>query len=360
MLRRLILSFLVPIIFCLGTQGAYAGEHRDRSLSVMTRNVDAGSDFGFVLSATDELSAVMGVTKTYQEMVASNFPERADGIAAEIQAKRPDLIGLQEVTTLSTGPYGGPATTVVYDQLQLLLSAIKLRRLHYQVVALQTNADIEMPAFSDFPNMMDVRLTDFDVILARTDLPVSEFKLGSIQKQHFTATVELPVLGQTVPVLRGWISVDAKMHGKKYRFVTTHLEDFDFNIQAAQAIELVNGPLNTGLPVILAGDLNSDANDPNSTTSPAYHVVVNAGLQDVWRELHPYNPGFTWPLHGEDPATTASTPTQRIDLVFERGEGLRPRRIVLVGNTSRDLTPNGFWPSDHAGVIAHFEPGNIR
>ena len=74
------------------------------------------ADFGFATSATTPLGLISGVTETYQEVVQSNIPERAQGIAAEIQAQRPELVGLQEITMLRIGPFGGPATAVVADQ----------------------------------------------------------------------------------------------------------------------------------------------------------------------------------------------------------------------------------------------------
>ena len=54
----------------------------------MTRNMDAGSDFGLVTNATTPLGLILGVTTTNQEIQESNIPERARGIAAEIQAQR--------------------------------------------------------------------------------------------------------------------------------------------------------------------------------------------------------------------------------------------------------------------------------
>ena len=45
----------------------------------MTRNMDTGSDFGFVTTATTPLGLIIGVSETYQEVIASNIPERAQG-----------------------------------------------------------------------------------------------------------------------------------------------------------------------------------------------------------------------------------------------------------------------------------------
>ena len=348
MLRRLTIA--VAILAMLGT--AANAQNRDRVLQVMTRNMDTGSDFGFVLGATDQLGVLLGIRATYQEILASDIPERADGIAGEIQTIHPDLVALQEITTLSTGPYGGPATTVVANQLQSLMAALRRRGLHYATIALQANADVELPAFDQSFNPFDVRLTDFDAVLARTDLPVSEFKLANIQQQHFNAALVFPILGQAIRFPRGWIALDAKLRGKTYRVVTTHLETLNLEVQAAQALELVSGPGSSGLPLVLAGDLNSDANNPSQAQSPAYHTLVNAGFLDVWEILHPGDAGNTWPLHGEDPQTQASTPNQRIDLVLTRGDGITAREISLVGTT-----PPGsmqLWPSDHAGVVGSF------
>jgi endonuclease/exonuclease/phosphatase family metal-dependent hydrolase len=330
-------------------------QNKDRVLVVMTRNMDTGSDFGFVTSATTPLGLIIGVTETYQEVVQSNIPERAQGIAAEIQTQQPDLVALEEVTTLRIGPFGGPSTTVVADALGSLMAALEARGLHYAPIAIQENADVEAPAFDQSFNLFDVRLTDFDVMLARTDLPVSEFQLENVQAQHYNATLVFPtVLGTSIPFPRGWIAVDAKLRGKEYRALMTHLETFNLDIQAAQALELVNGPVISDLPVILAGDLNSDANNPDPAQSPAYHIIANAGFLDLWTAVHPGDPGFTWPLHGEDPPTAASSPNQRIDMILTRGDQIADRSAVLVGNTFSDLTPSGLWPSDHAGVVGSF------
>ena len=155
MLKR---SIALLLTIALGLAYASA-QNKDRVLVVMTRNLDAGSDFGFVTSATTPLGLIIGVTQTYQEVIQSNIPERAQGIAAEIQAQHPDLVALQEVTTLRVGPFGGPATTVIADQLQSLTAALAARGLHYAAVAIQQNADVEAPAVDQSFNFFDVRLT---------------------------------------------------------------------------------------------------------------------------------------------------------------------------------------------------------
>src|SRR5207247_7302240 len=112
-------------------------------------------------------------------------------------------------------------------------------------------------------------------------------KLSNVQAQHFATNLIFPspLLGPiTVP--RGWISVDGKLRGKYFRFITTHLESFDFRVQAAQASEIVLGPANTESPVILAGDLNTEAPGGNPLLNAAYQIVLGGGFVDDWTVLH--------------------------------------------------------------------------
>ena len=355
MLRKL--SILIVIFYFALGSGAIAAQsvnsNRDRVLKVMTRNMDAGSDFYYVIIAAQNPSSTQqdlltAITQTYLEMRASNIPRRAVGIAAEIAQTKPDLVGLQEVTVLSTGPYLQPPTVVVDSALEVLLRSLRERGLHYAPIAVQKNAQVVLPAFGQ-EGLIDVGLIDYDVILARTDLPVSEFKLQNIQQEHFSdaATLNFGVGTTNIPFLRGWISVDAKLRGKTYRFVTTHLETFSPDYQAAQTNELLAGPLNTELPVILAGDLNSDAHAPSWAGGPAYGILIAADFRDAWSAIYPAEAGFTWPLHLEDSGYNIGPP-QRIDLILTRGNDVRTRSITRTGVSPID----GAWSSDHTGVVS--------
>ena len=81
---------------------------------------------------------------------------------------------------------------------------------------------------------MTVGFTDFNVVLARTDLPVSQFKVSAITRQHYSVVLPFTVAGQSIPFLRGWISMQVKLRGKDYKFVTTHMETLSPDIQAAR------------------------------------------------------------------------------------------------------------------------------
>ena len=356
-IRRVGLCALLILAMTLAGFGGFASQATDsvRVVTVMTYNVDEGTDLAPVLSATTLEELAKAVAEVYLEVQASNIPERAAGIARQIEATRPDLIGLQEVSTWRTGPLGSPpATTVQFDALRSLLDELARRNLCYAPIAISTNLDAEAPSALGF----DVRLTDFDVALARTDLSTSALKILDVQTHRFNTilTFTNPVLG-TVTVPRGWISVDAKIRGKSFRFITTHLESFSTLVQIAQANELTQGPANTKLPVVFAADFNSDAASSDPIQSAAYRVLLGAGFIDVWSKAHPSDPGFTWPLHGEDPFTPISTPTQRIDLVLARG-GFGVLGAKLIGNNQlTDLTPSGLWPADHAGMVAILQVG---
>ncbi len=167
-----------------------------------------------------------------------------------------------------------------------------------------------------------------------------------MQKGNFAAALVVPIAGANVTFPSGWIAIDAKLRGKAYRVVTTHLETFS-PVQAAQTSELLSGPLNTDLPVVLAGDLNTDAHAPSFANGPAYGMLISAGFLDVWHMLHPTDPGLTWPLFGEDPPLGPTSLVERIDLVLAKGNGIQATDIVRTGTTIP-------FASDHVGLVANF------
>ncbi|NIL98463.1 MAG: hypothetical protein GTO53_11260 [Planctomycetales bacterium] len=75
-----------------------------------------------------------------------------------------------------------------------------------------------------------------------------------------------------------------------------------------------------------------------------------AGFLDAWSETHPSDPGFTC-CQDPDLLNPVSLNSQRIDLVLHRA-GWESLAAEVVGEDPADRTPSGFWPSDHAGVVA--------
>ena len=323
----------------------------DRTVTVMTRNVYHGvnAEFAGVATAKSPIDLFMKVAAVYAGYQARTFPERAAALAAEIDATRPDLIGLQEAVLVRVqAPPDGPATpapTVVLDYVQLLLDALAARGLAYEVVGQSIGWDVELPSALGF----DVRHTDREVILARADLKTADLKISNVQAGHFATNCAIPTtLVGPITITRGWVAADVKIRGKEFRVLSTHLDGdcADPAIQTAQAHELVVGPGDTGLPVVFIGDFNSD---PVTGTTAAYGHLMAAGFTDAW-DVAGSGPGFTC-CQDSLIRNPESQLTRRIDLVLFRGD-FGVIGIDVVGADPADRTPSGLWPSDHAGVVA--------
>src|SRR5215472_3872713 len=91
-----VLVFLGAVLSMIPTM-ATADAH-NTVFSVMTRNMDLGSDYAPALAATDAASFAQGVTTIYNEIAASNITDRATGIANEILQTMPTVVSLQEVS----------------------------------------------------------------------------------------------------------------------------------------------------------------------------------------------------------------------------------------------------------------------
>lgn len=349
-IKKLMASILFASISLVSVPVAYANES-DRKVKVATYNMYPGTEFSGIFTAQSELEVLLEVSEAFADVIASNVPERIDEIADQIATNRPDVVGLQEVAIWGIGPYDpGSSAPITFDFLQMLLDRLADRGASYEAIAIQENLTAELPGLfgPNFPSdLRDVRFTDRVVILARTDLQTSEIKIEATDNGAFVNVIPVSVLGTNLLITRGWASADIKHRGKTYRFLNTHLESFLEVFQILQAQELVVGPANTDLPLIVAGDFNSPA--PVGT---AYGVLLSGGLSDAWLTTNAASAGFTWPLSEEDPSALLD-PTQRIDLILSRG-ALTATGSDLLGEEAADLTPSGFRPSDHAGVSASF------
>ena len=172
--------------------------------------------------AATSLPALAGaVGAGWAQVQANDFPTRAEALAAEIARGRPDLVGLQEAMLFRTdvppdGP-ASPAETVAQDFVGLLVSALSRRGLSYRAVSTYTGTDAELPA--GWPPTQDVRLTDRVVVLARSGL---QLKVSNARSGAYTAAFTVNTLAGPLRLPRGWASVDVKVRGKSFRFVTTH------------------------------------------------------------------------------------------------------------------------------------------
>lgn len=350
--------------------------NKPRTVTVMTRNLYLGADVAPVVAAAlsgDPAAVVAAVSEVWGRVQFTDFPARADGIAQEIAAVGPDLIGLQEAELWrSQTPADfvmGNAHHVEYDFVGILIEALRARGLHYAVIAEEKGIDIELPGYLSEANfelglLSDIRLTEREVILARTD-PKSDLKLSNAQTGHFVTNVEYPISPDfTFVVRRGWASVDARTANERFRFVTTHLEADSEEVRVEQAREILAGPADTSLPVILVADANSNAN--GDATSAAYASWIGAGFTDAWFQAHPGEFVNTCCADELLLSPTLPVPTDdegRIDLVLYRSAGdFGTLGTALFGNNAAtDKVFNGvalIWPSDHAGVAATLEIHN--
>ncbi len=341
-----ILAFMLLIaILTFGLTISPAVADSDKRLvNVMTQNMDAGTDLLYFFAFSDPILATQ---LTYKELLASDFTVRAGLLADQIAAQRPYLVSLQEVTLWQTISATGE-TGILADQLDLLMNALAARHQQYEVIAGQDLTDITAPLGDGFY----LRFLDRNVILARTDLKQSELALANVRSGIYDAKIA-PVPGFPEE-LNGWLSVDVKIRGKSMRFFSTHLESPISQVddtQVRQGQELIAIMADSILPVILAGDFNSDASGlkigPDQTPTAA--MIVEAGYADAWPTLHQGELGLTWPLYLEDIYAGPSSPFERIDIIFERN--LEILDVNVVGN-------NAPFTSDHAGVVATLQIEN--
>jgi len=331
-------------VFCLSTFPVQANQSK-RVLKIMTRNMDAGTDLNLIFVYYPDIPT--GVSATLDQVISTDIPSRAKSLADEIRTSQPDFIALQEVTEWRTGACG--ATTTLYDQLQLLLDALAARHMEYTPLAVDTVASIEAPALSGC-----VRFTDRNAILVRTHLRPMGIEISNIQTYHYAAYLDLSQIGIFgFPLIyNGYISADVKAGSDTFRLFDTHLAStYSFDptglLQVAQAGELVAALNGTPLPVVLAGDFNSNAElGPEQTATVS--LIQAAGFSDVWRLFNPVGTGFTWPLYYEDTASGPAVPNERIDLIFTRG--VRALKVDETGTTAP-------LASDHAGVVAMTQIG---
>jgi hypothetical protein len=323
-------------------------------VALMSQNLYLGGDLNVVALEPNPQLIPLRVAQLYGTIEASMPADRMDAVAEEIARVRPALVGLQEVSTYYVqipgdnlpGGANTPATQVTYDFLDLLLDALADRGLTYEVASRSDNSDVELPATTDGQNFFDVRYRDADVILALDDDDVST---GATDDGYYKALLTIPVGGQPLTFIRAWQWVDATVDGRSFRFFNTHLETAAAPpIQIAQGDELKAMIDATAGAVVLAGDLNSDA-DGGST--PTYATIAES-LTDVFAA--PPQTARPTCCQAADLRNATSDLTERIDFLMYRGfDRVGRTDTVLDESGDRVNTTAGLlWPSDHAGVAA--------
>lgn len=303
--------------------------------SFLTWNMYLGTDVKLLMtSSKDQIPGK--VTEAYQMFLATNFPVRVKAMAREIAEKKPDIIGLQEAVLWQITYSYFPNTL---DFVQMLRTELKKWGLCYEVAAQNENMSVRLP--DSHGNI--VHLLDRDVILIRK---MSGIKVIHRKEANYKTNLTIDILEQPIKVLRGWSLVDIKKDGCLFRVINTHLETDFPSIQVAQAREILEGPAKTKLPLIVMGDLNSNANGIGGET---YRMFTAKGFHDGWESVGKGDGNTCC----QDPTllNSQSKLSQRVDLILYKN-GWQPVKAELVGSSLNDKTPTGLWPSDHAGVYA--------
>jgi endonuclease/exonuclease/phosphatase family metal-dependent hydrolase len=358
-------TIVAVALWCLGTGAANPRAAHREAITVMTRNVYLGGNLGPLLVAASPTEFVLAVQTILAQVAATNFPERAEALADEIVAKKPDLVGLQEVFRFTVN--GATAAPPFRDLLDDLVAALAARGEEYYVAAQVRNLAVTIPV----PGLGNIGAIDRDVVLARADVATQPVPLAgcraSLDGCNYQVFVSLASPLGPINIERGFVAVDAHKADGSIRFVNTHLEvpELPVVVQAAQASELIAVvgalPNPAALPVVIVGDINSAPTDRAVIVNgqkivPPYRQLSRAGYFDVWKLRPGDAPGFTC-CQASDLLNTESLLVKRVDVIFTNvapGDA----RAGRVGASPDDLTPSGLWPSDHAGVVARlwFEP----
>ena len=359
--RQLLLAVVVALATLLVPAGAAQGADGGPALTVMTRNLYLGSGLDALVTAPDQGAFVAAVGQTWANVVATDFPARAEALAAEVRATRPDVIGLQEVSLWREQPVGDivlgetdpNAEDVVYDFLAILQAELGERGQSYVAVSTSVNADVEAPRANALSptQTTDVRLTDRDVILVRAPLAR---KFGNPQDGHYDMQLSLPTAAGPVTFTRGWASIDYRHDARRtVRIFDTHLEVGAplpaALAQQAQGLEFLDLVAQSPFPVVALGDFNSAA---DGSTTPTYGLLTGA-LTDAWTTARPGDPGLTCCQSEllDDPVPAA---TSRIDLILTTG-AWPADRAARTGTTPFRACPAPLWASDHYGVVTRLQ-----
>ena len=95
---RWALSWLAVLVAAGISGGAEAA-----TITIMTQNMNEGTDYQALATAQSLPAFVAAVTKTYQDIAATNPTARGGAIAQEIAANQPTFVALQEAPRCARG-----------------------------------------------------------------------------------------------------------------------------------------------------------------------------------------------------------------------------------------------------------------
>ena len=387
-MKRLLVASLVALSL-IPVVPAHASEPQ---VTVMTRNLYLGSDVGVAMDLIPNLSAAAQFM--WDQVKKTDFNKRAPKLAAEVIAKKPHVVGLQEATIWFCKKNVFSKRTEVFNFTKQFLAATKAQGTEYVlaqkdgITALNTGYSIAAVPFVTMVNDPEIFQPLFgqdkaacgfeiaDALAIRADLADKVLKVGNTEYEQ-TYTI-VPTI---MTIYRGYTWADIQIGNTPVRFVTTHLESlWDENKvpnSAIQAQQLIADLKNTKNPVVVMGDFNSDPRDPRMPANPnpgeqpvasdacpagtskcnAYLLMTEAGFTDSGPDpLLPEN--YTWGMNalltGPDPVRLKVAKqlgnnagyTDRLDYVFVKN-GVSVTSSGLIG-----ATPPNNLNTDHAGIVA--------
>jgi endonuclease/exonuclease/phosphatase family metal-dependent hydrolase len=393
-LKVLALSALVACVAASNAFAEYGQYQRSGHIKVMTQNQYLGADLTPIVGATDPVEFNAAVIAALQEIAGNRFQERVQALTKAISTRRPHIVGLQEVYEFTCEDFGNGNCALFQgafnDHLAATMDALAQQHSNYYVAATIENLTLPPPGlpFPGLPVHLDadgvpdlfVGVVDRDVILARRDIQTSNVDFGCVRPSqdgcHFETIAQAMTLIGPINIERGFLAVDARVKGKLFRVVNTHLEvqspspdPLSPAIQAAQASELIGTmsllPPEEGRRLIVVGDINSSPDDtrfPHPTEGPfftPYQQFVNGtdlfgnpislAYTDIWTLNYRDRPGYTC-CQDSDLMNQQSALTERIDMIFSL-EAPRKAHSRVIGRHPWNKTPSGLWPSDHGTVV---------
>jgi endonuclease/exonuclease/phosphatase family metal-dependent hydrolase len=327
---------------------APATAHHGPRFRAMTYNMYLGADLAPLFSVPpDQITAAAAAA--WQHVQDSDVEGRATALAEIIATERPLVVGLQEAALWETAPLStSPVWTTAYDPVGLLQAALAGFGAPYRVAVVSPRFSGALPVSATTM----VRFTDRDVILVRADLPPWVLRTAHPRTYVYSTLLPISVAGQAAELTRGWQSLAVRYRGTWFRFVNTHIEGYHPDVRMAQAYELSSWLAASHMPTVLTGDVNSY----RDWAGDSWQQIVGIGrFTDAWLDTMPGVPDFTASF-GDDLMGLPSELDHTVDYVFFRGRMFRgiDGSGEVVGEEIGDQTPEGRYPSDHAGVVVGF------
>jgi endonuclease/exonuclease/phosphatase family metal-dependent hydrolase len=394
-------KFIAAIALCLIL--APTAHAVDQPLTVASRNLYLGADVGVALELIPDFPAAAQFM--WEQVAATDFTQRAPGLAKEIIESGADVVGIQEATHWYCKKNFWSKKVVVFDFLKEFLAATKIAGSEYVLASKDgvdaLNIGYSIPAIPYLTMVTDPKTFQplfgsdkaacgfeiGDAIVVKKELKPQILAVGNSEYE-----TSYSIVPQLMTIYRGYTWIDLRHQGSNVRIISTHLESlWDSNKvpnAALQAKQLINDLSITTMPVIVLGDFNSDPRDPRPDTKSnpggqpeasetcnaqvknptpstaiegcnAYWLMRKAGFTDAGPDaINPNN--FTWGMNalltGPDKKRlnaaqemgNATGFTDRLDYIFVKN-GANVISSSIIGNIQ---PANSRWNTDHAGVVA--------